>query len=150
MLLKLGEIQRRAPMASWEREKRPWGSQQALCRPCSLLPPPWAPARCSWMAPLCSPHGRGRGGRGWSAIPGVCKEAASYGTPAWPLPFLAGVPAQGCGRRQQRLACLQLPPGRGLRGAEWTPPDTGSQSLGTPETDIPGFCPQGSLGMKLR
>lgn len=34
------------------------GSQQALCWPCSLLPPPWAPARCSWMAPLCSPHGR--------------------------------------------------------------------------------------------
>ena len=69
MLLKLGEIQRRAPMASWEREKRPWGSQQALCRSCSLLPPPWAPAKCSWMAPLCSPHGRGqRGGGGLPSL----------------------------------------------------------------------------------
>lgn len=65
-----------------------------------------------------------------AAFPDVCKEAGLYGTPAWPQPFLPGVPAQGCGRRQQRLACLQLPPRRGLRGAEWTRRDAGSKSQG--------------------
>lgn len=141
MLLKLGEIQRRAPMAPWEREKQPWGSQQALQAMFSAASS-LGPREVLLDGTYVLPTWQGR--EGGSPVPGVCKETASYGTPARPLPFLAGVPAQGCGRRQQRLAYLQLPPGRGLRGAEWTRPDTGNESPGTLETDIAGFCPWGA------
>ena len=60
VLLKLGEIQRRAPMASWEREKRPWGHNRlcagrVLC--CLLLGPPRSAP--GWH--LCAPRMAGAG-----------------------------------------------------------------------------------------
>lgn len=111
MLLKLGEIQRRAPMASWEREKRPWGSQQALCRSCSLLPPPWAPAKCSWMAPLCSPHGRGqRGGvvcRPWCLQRG-CQLLHTSLAPALP----GWSPCSGLWQKTAEVGMFAATPGK--------------------------------------
>lgn len=130
-MLKLGEIQRRSPMASWEGEPLLRG-QIWLCA---------ASSTCAgeMTSPCC----------GWGAFgsPG-CLQGGCQLQPGGPAPAAPGRgPCSGWWRRRADVGCLQLPPTRGAgrgradAGSIW-PRQSGGRCRGH-RKPASLFCPQG-------